>query len=210
MDFRLWDVNPDVKDPTLLGLQFTSTTDNWRRLAHKIADEVYKKLTGEAGYFDTRVVFVSESGPKTRRSRHLMIMDQDGANPSYLTEGVDQIFTPRYSSTSQEITYMELRDSGSAIYLFNTETGRASPRTVSRHGVRAAFFRRRKPGGGSGQSEAATPTYHAIDWNSRFQPAWLTAGSVGIDFSPSFSPNGGQIVFNSDRGGSPQIYMMNC
>src|SRR5262249_40555449 len=116
VDFRLWDV---YSGQQLLGLQFSSTPENWRRIAHKISDAVYERLTGEKGYFDTRIVFVSESGPKTKRVKRLAIMDQDGANPSYLTDGSYQVMTPRFSSTSQEITYMALRDSGASIYLFN-------------------------------------------------------------------------------------------
>ena len=121
VDFRLWDV---FAGEQLLGLQFTSTPENWRRVAHKISDAVYEKLTGEKGYFDTRVVFVAESGAKAQPVRRLAIMDQDGANPSYLTDGSVLVFTPRFSSNSQEITYMALRPTGSTIYLLNLETGR--------------------------------------------------------------------------------------
>src|SRR5690606_1903014 len=121
VDFRLWDV---LSEQQLLGLQFTSTPDNWRRVAHKISDAVYERLTGEKGYFDTRVVFVAESGGRTNRVKRLAIMDQDGANPSYLTDGSYIVMTPRFSSPSQEITYMALRPQGSAVHLFNLETGR--------------------------------------------------------------------------------------
>jgi TolB protein len=121
VDFRLWDV---FSEQQLLGLQFTATPENWRRVAHKISDAVYERLTGEKGYFDTRVVFVAESGPKTARVKRLAIMDQDGANPSYLTNGSAMVMTPRYSSTSQHVTYMALRDTGASVYLLNIETGR--------------------------------------------------------------------------------------
>ena len=121
VDFRLWDV---FAGEQLLGLQFTATPENWRRVAHKISDAVYEKLTGEKGYFDTRVVFVAESGPRAKPIRRLAIMDQDGANPSYLTDGSYLVFTPRFSGASQEITYMALRPTGSNIYLLNIETGR--------------------------------------------------------------------------------------
>ena len=121
VDFRLWDV---FSGEQLLGLQFTSTPENWRRVAHKISDAVYERLTGEKGYFDTRVVFVAESGPRAARVKRLMIMDQDGANPSSLTDGSYVVMTPRFSTTSQEITYMALRPTGSSIYLFNIETAR--------------------------------------------------------------------------------------
>jgi len=121
VDFRLWDV---FSEQQLLGLQFTSTPENWRRIAHKISDAVYERLTGEKGYFDTRVVFVSESGGRLNRTKTLAIMDQDGANPSYLTDGKAIVMSPRFSSNSQEITFMSLRPEGSSIYLFNLETAR--------------------------------------------------------------------------------------
>ena len=94
VDFRLWDV---YAGDQLVGTRLTATPDSWRTIAHQIADAVYEKLTGEKGYFDTRVVFVAESGPKTHRVTRLAIMDQDGANPSYLTDGSAMVFAPRFS-----------------------------------------------------------------------------------------------------------------
>jgi TolB protein len=204
VDFRLWDIFSQTQ---LLGLQFTSTPENWRRVAHKISDAVYERLTGEKGYFDTRVVFVAESGPKVGRVKRLAIMDQDGANPSYLTDGKSLVMTPRFSSTTQEITYMALRPSGASIYLFNIETGRQesignfpgmvfAPR-FSPAGDKVAFSVER---GGN------TDVY-VMDLRTR-QSRRLTA-DPSIDTSPSFSPDGSKIAFTSDRGGSPQIYTMN-
>ncbi len=203
VDFRLWDV---FSEQQLLGLQFSSTPENWRRVAHKISDAVYERLTGEKGYFDTRVVFVAESGPRGNRVKRLAIMDQDGANPSYLTDGSYTVMTPRFSTTSQEITYMALRPSGSSIYLFNIETGRQeslgkypgmvfAPR-FSPDGGRVAFSVER-----GGNSDV-----HVMDLRSR--NATRLTSDPGIDTSPSFSPDGARIVFNSDRGGSPQLYVM--
>ena len=205
VDFRLWDV---FAEQQLLGLQFTSTPENYRRVAHKISDAIYERLTGQHGYFDTRVAFVAESGPRENRVRRLAIMDQDGANPSYLTDGTTQVFTPRYSSTSQEITYMALRPTGASLYLLNVETGRQeslghftgmvfAPR-FSPDGRRVAFSSER--GGNS--------DIYVMDLGSRATTRVTT--DPAIDTSPSFSPDGRQIVFNSDRGGSPQIYVMNA
>lgn len=203
VDFRLWDV---FSGQNLIGMQFTTTPENWRRLAHKISDAVYERLTGEKGYFDTRVVFVAESGGRVGRKKMLAVMDQDGANPSYLTDGSFIVMSPRYSANSQEITYMSLRPEGSAIYLFNLETGRReslgqfpgmvfAPR-FSPDGGRVAFAVER--GGNS--------DIHVMNLRTRSSTR-LTA-DPGIDTSPSFSPDGSQIVFNSDRGGSPQLYIM--
>ena len=203
VDFRLWDV---FSEQQLLGLQFTASPENWRRVAHKISDQIYERLTGEKGYFDTRVVFVAETGARGKRTKRLAIMDQDGANPSYLTDGSYIVMTPRFSSTSQEITYMALRPEGSAIYLFNLETGRReslgefkgmvfAPR-FSPDGAKVAFSVER---GGNSDIFVMDLRNHST--------ARLTTDPA-IDTSASFSPDGTKIVFNSDRSGSPQIYVM--
>lgn len=203
VDFRLWDVYAEQQ---LLGLQFTSSPENWRRVAHQISDKIYERLTGEKGYFDTRVVFVAESGGRTSKTKRLAIMDQDGANPSYLTDGGAIVMTPRFSSTSQEITYMALRPEGSAVYLLNLETARReslgefqgmvfAPR-FSPDGTRVAFSVER----------AGNSDIFVMDLRTRATRR-LTA-DPGIDTSASFSPDGTQIVFNSDRSGAPQLYVM--
>ena len=203
VDFRLWDV---FAENQLLGLQFTGSADSWRHIAHKISDSVYERLTGEKGYFDTHIIFVAETGGRGSKTKRLAIMDQDGANPSYLTNGDAIIMTPRFSSTSQEITYMELRPEGSKIYLFNLETGRReslgdfkgmvfAPR-FSPDGGKVAFSVER---GGNSDIFVMDLRNHAT--------ARLTV-DPSIDTSPSFSPDGARIVFNSDRSGSPQLYIM--
>ena len=204
VDFRLWDVFSETQ---LLGLQFTSTPENWRRVAHKISDAVYERLTGEKGYFDTRVVFVAESGAKVGRIKRLAIMDQDGTNPSYLTDGSYLVMTPRFSSTSQEITYMALRPTGSSVYLFNIETGRQETLGTFPGMVFAPRF---SPGGDKvafSVERGGNSDIYVMDLRTR-QTSRVTSDPA-IDTSPSFSPDGSKIVFNSDRGGSPQIYMMN-
>ena len=120
-EFRLWDV---FASQQMAGQQFFTTPDNWRRVAHIIADAIYERLTGEKGYFDTRVVFVAESGPKDKRVKRLAIMDQDGANVRYLTDGKDLVLTPRFNPTAQEITYMSYHGLDQPhVYLLNIETG---------------------------------------------------------------------------------------
>jgi len=206
VDFRLWDI---ASEQQLLGLQFTTTPENWRRVAHKIADAVYERLTGEKGYFDTRVVFVAESGPKTKRVKRLAIMDQDGANPSFLqTDPSYQVLTPRFSSTSQEITYMALSDTGASLYLFNLETGR---REILGKFSGMVFAPRFSPDGAKvafSIEKAGNSDVYVMDLGTRKTTRLTTDPS--IDTSPSFSPDGTKIVFNSDRGGSPQLYVMNA
>ena len=207
VDFRLWDV---YAGDQLVGTRLTATPDSWRTIAHQIADAVYEKLTGEKGYFDTRVVFVAESGPKTHRVTRLAIMDQDGANPSYVTDGSAMVFAPRFSTKRQEITYMVLRPTGASIYLKNLDTGREevlgrfpdmtmtmAPR-FSPDDSKVAF---------AAEKNGAVNIYVMDLVNHATRK--LTDGPA-IDTSPSFSPDGGQIVFNSDRGGSPQLYVMNA
>ncbi len=205
VDFRLYDV---FAQQQLTAIEFTATPEAWRHVAHKISDAVYEKLTGEKGYFDSRVVFVSESGPKTRRVRRLTIMDQDGANPSYLTDGAEQVFTPRFSSTSQEITYMVLRDDGASVYLFNLETGR---RESLGHYSGMVFAPRFSPDGSKvafSVEQGGNTDIFVMDLHNRATQRLTTDPS--IDTSPCFSPDGSKIVFNSDRGGSPQLYEMNA
>jgi len=205
VEFRLWDV---AREEYLYGEQFTAPVDSWRRVAHKISDAIYTRLTGEQPYFDTEVAFVAESGPRTARRRVLGLMDQDGANARFLTSGPDMIFSPRYSASSREITYMSLTDSGSRIYLFNLDTNRReaignfpgmvfAPR-FSPDGSRVAFS----------VNSGGNIDIYVMNLRSR-QASRLTV-DPSIDTSPSFSPDGARIVFTSDRSGSPQLYVMNA
>ncbi len=205
VDFRLWDI---FSQKQLLGQSFTATPDNWRRIAHKIADAIYEKLTGQDGYFDTRIVFVAESGYRTKRVTHLAIMDQDGANPSYLGVGDanTKVLTPRFSADSQEIAYMALTQDTARIYIYNLETNRQEA-VGQVQGM--AFAPRFSPDGSKlafSVSQGGATHIYVMDLRSRAMKR-VTNGNA-IDTSPSFSADGSQIAFTSDRGGSPQIYMM--
>ena len=120
VEFRLWDVFAETQ---MTGLAYFTTPANWRRVAHIISDAIYKRLTGEEGYFDTRIVYISESGPQNRRVKRLSIMDQDGANHRFLTDGGSLVLTPRFSPTTQEITYLSYASNAPRVYLFNLNTG---------------------------------------------------------------------------------------
>ncbi|MBL8549404.1 MAG: Tol-Pal system protein TolB [Hyphomonadaceae bacterium] len=205
IEFRLWDV---LGEQSVLGLQFATTPDNWRRIAHRVADQVYKQITGEEGYFDTRIVFVSESGPKTRRVKRLMIMDQDGANPFYLTGASFMSITPRFSPNTQLITYMAYEDGRPRVYLFNLETNR---REVLGDFPGMTFAPRFAPDGNAvvlSLDQGGNSEIYRMDLRTR-QRARLT-DHPSIDTSPSYSPDGSRIVFNSDRGGTPQLYVMDA
>jgi TolB protein len=205
VDFRLWDVGQQQQ---LVGMQFTATPDNWRRVAHKISDVVYEKLTGEKGYFDTRVVFVARSGPKTHPITRLEIMDQDGANGQYLTDGSYTVMSPRFSSTSQQITYMALRPTGATVYLFDIETGRQE--TVGHFAGMVMAPRFSQDGRKIAFSVANGGNVDVYSMDLRTRETRRLTTDPGIDTSPSFSPDGSRIVFNSDRGGTPQLYVMNA
>jgi TolB protein len=203
VDFRLWDV---FAEQQLLGLQFTASPESWRKVAHKISDAVYERLTGEKGYFDTRVVFVAESGSRLKPIKRLAIMDQDGANPSYLTSGDSIVMTPRFSSNSQEVTYMSLRPDSSTIYILNLETARRESLGTFPGMVFAPRF---SPDGGKvvfSVERAGNSDLYVMNLSSRTSTRLTTDPS--IDTSGSYSPDGAQIVFNSDRSGSPQLYVM--
>lgn len=144
-EFRLWDV---FAAEQMIGQQYYTQPDNWRRLAHIIADAIYERLTGEKGYFDTRVVFVSETGPKNDRTKRLAIMDQDGANVRYLTRGDDLVLTPRFSPSSQDVTYMSYSGGHSERLSPEHRDRRArGPGQFPRDDVRAALLAGRTTGG---------------------------------------------------------------
>ena len=203
VDFRLWDV---FAQQQLLGVQFTGSPESWRKVAHKVSDAVYERLTGEKGYFDTRVVFVAENGGRGKVIKRLAIMDQDGANPSYLTAGDSIVMTPRFSANSQEITYMSLRPDSATIYLFNLESGRRESLGNFKGMVFAPRF---SPDGGKvafSVERGGNSDIYVLNLSNRASTRLTSDPS--IDTSASFSPDGGRIVFNSDRSGSPQIYIM--
>ncbi|MEP3049154.1 MAG: Tol-Pal system beta propeller repeat protein TolB [Roseibium sp.] len=203
-EFRLWDV---FASEQMLGQQFYTTPENWRRLAHIISDAIYERLTGEKGYFDTRIVFIDETGPKDKRVKRLAIMDQDGANIRYLTRGDDLVLTPRFSPTNQEITYMSYGGADPSVYLLNIETGQ---REIVGNFPGMTFAPRFSPDGQSvvmSLQQGANANIFKMDLRSR-QTTRLT-NTAAIDTSPSFSPDSKQVVFESDRGGSQQLYVMN-
>ncbi len=202
-EFRLWDV---FGGQQLDGQQYSAAPQDWRRIAHKIADAIYQRITGEKGYFDTRIVFIEESGPKEKRVKRLAIMDQDGYGVRHLTRGEDLVLTPRFSPSSQQVTYMSFAGGNPRVYLLDIETGQ---RSLVGNFPGMTFAPRFSPDGRSvvlSLQEGGNASIYVMDLGSK-QTRRLTEGSA-IDTSPSFSPDGSQIVFASDRGGRPQLYVM--
>src|SRR5665213_2009146 len=205
VEFRLWDV---YSENQMLGQQFFTQPENWRRVAHMVSDAIYSRITGESGYFDTRIVFISESGPAIKRIKRLAVMDEDGANPIFLTRGDYLVLTPRFNPTAQMIAYMSYIGGKPRVYLFDLETGKQerlgdfpnmtfSPR-FSPDGNKVALTLEN-----NGNSDI-----YVMDLRSR--AVTRLTSDPAIDTAPSFSPDGRQIVFESDRGGSQQIYLMNA
>ncbi|MGQ4273465.1 Tol-Pal system beta propeller repeat protein TolB [Terrihabitans sp. B22-R8] len=204
-EFRLWDV---FGGSQMLGQQYFTTPQNWRRIAHIIADTIYERLTGEKGYFDTRIVFVEETGPKDKRVKRLAIMDQDGANLRPLTRGDDLVLTPRFNPSSQEVTYMSFAGGNPRVYLLNLETGQ---RELVGNFPGMTFAPRFSPDGQKvALSLQAEGNANLFVMDLRTKQTMRLTDSAAIDTSPSYSPDGSQIVFESDRGGKPQLYVMSA
>ena len=205
VDFRLWDV---AAGQYMQGLSYSASPQEWRRIAHIVADAIYKRLTGEDGYFDTRIVYVAESGPANARKKQLAIMDQDSANHQFLTDGQTLVLTPRFSPTSQEITYMSYFNKKPRVYLFNIDTGRQE---VLGDFPGMTFAPRFSPDGNKvimSMAQNGNTDIYTLDLRTRRQTQLTDA--PGIDTGPSYSPDGQRIVFESDRGGTQQLYTMSA
>ncbi len=204
VDFRLFDV---AAGSELRGLRYTVPAADWRRVAHKIADEVYSRITGESGYFDTQIVYVAESGPPTQRIKRLAIMDQDGADHRFLTRGEALVLTPRFAPDGRSVAYLSYGYGRPQVALIDLASGAEellgdfggmtfSPR-FSPDGRYLAFT----------LADGGNSDLYLYDRRTGERRRLTTGGA--IDTSPDFDPTGERLVFNSDRGGSPQLYVMN-
>ncbi|MBM7068230.1 Tol-Pal system beta propeller repeat protein TolB [Actibacterium sp. 188UL27-1] len=203
--FRLFDV---FAETTLGdGLQLGGSTDAWRRIAHKVADQVYSRITGEDGYFDSRVVFVSEDGPKNARQKRLAVMDQDGANVAYLTSSDSIVLAPRFSPTGNQVLYTSYETGFPKIYVL--DVGTVQRRVLADQPGTMTFAPRFAPNGRTvvfSLSQGGNTDLYSLDIGGG-SPRRLT-DAPSIETAPSFSPDGNQIVFESDRSGAPQLYIM--
>ena len=205
VSFRLWDV---FGGQQISGKEFNTFRNNWRRISHLVSDEIYKRLTGEEGYFDTRIVYVSESGPAKKRIKRLAIMDQDGENHKFLTDGKTLVLTPRFSPNSQEILYMSYSGKKPRVFLRDLQTGREE--SLGRFDGMSFAPRFSNDGNRIIMSIANNGDTDIFDMDLRSRKMRQLTRDRGIDTSPSYSPDGRKIVFNSDRGGSEQLYVMNA
>ena len=203
VEFRLWDV---LAGREMLALAFTTVPNNWRRVGHIITDKVYERLTGEKGYFDTRIIYVSEEGLKTQRVKKLAIMDQDGFNTKYLTLGNELVLTPRFNPTNQMVTYLSYFKNLPRVYLLDIETG---IQEVVGDFPGMTFAPRFSPDGKKiimSFAKDGKSDIYVMDLENRIVEQITNHPS--IDTSPSYSPDGKYITFNSDRSGYQQIYVM--
>ena len=204
--FRAYDV---FNGTTLEGaaLQFAGTTQGWRRMAHKVADVIYSKITGEGGYFDSRVVFVSESGPKNQRLKRLAVMDYDGANVAYLTDSSSIVLAPRFSPQGDRIIYTSYETGFPRITLL--DVGSLRRQTLEEQPGTMTFAPRFSPDGNTivfSLERGGNTDIYSLSLNGGGLRQLTNAPS--IETAPSFSPDGSQIVFESDRTGTPQLYIM--
>jgi TolB protein len=205
VDFRLWDV---IAGNQAAGLSFTTQPASWRRLGHIISDAIYKRVTGEDGYFDTRIAYVSETGPANTRVKRVAIMDQDGANNRYITSGATLAITPRFSPTLQEIVYMAYGEGRTPpkVYLQNVDSGQSS--LLGNFPGMSSAPRFSPDGSRVAMSLSQNGTTNLYEFDVRGHGMRRLTTSPGIDTSPCYSNDGTQIVFNSDRGGTQQLYVM--
>ena len=185
---------------------FVTSAAGWRRAAHKCADLVYSRLTGESGYFDSRIVYVSETGPRTRRIKRLAVMDQDGAGHRFLTQGQNLVLTPRFAPNQQTITYMSFEGNRPRVWLYTLGSGRQQ---AIGEFPNMSFAPRFSPDGSNlifSMAVGGNTDVYRMEIATRRLSRLTT--QPGIDTAPSYSPDGSRIVFESDRGGSQQLYVM--
>ena len=205
IDFRLFDIFTETQ---LAGLSLGSNPTNWRHVAHKIADEIYEKITGDKGYFDTQVVYIHESGPEMARKYRLAIMDQDGHNHQFLSSGNSIVLTPRFSPDRTKIAYLDFGKNNKEpnLQLFDLQTGQSS----SLGAIQGLKMTPRFSNDGRtlilSIADKGVTSLYTMDLGSK-QLQRLTTSSGAIDVSPCYSPDGTKIVYSSDRGGKPQLYV---
>ncbi len=205
IEFRLFDV---FAQKQLIGTAYTANSTNWRRVAHLIADDIYERITGEKGYFDTRIAYVAESGPATARVKRLSIMDYDGFGSRYLTDGRNMVLTPRFSPDGKRLTYMSYEGGTPKVYLLDVDSGRQS---LLGNFPGMTFAPRFSPDG-------ASVVYSQLaNGNTDLYKKGIGGGGEqrltsdpNIDTAPSYSPDGRSIAFESDRSGTQQIYVMDA
>lgn len=201
--FVLWD---NFIEKEMLSETFELSEESWRRVAHKIADSIYTKITGYSGYFDTRIVYISESGPYLKRIKRIAIMDQDGENHEYLTDGKDLVLTPRFSPDGNKILYLSYKKKIPQVYEMDIKTKKTK---LIGNFPGMSFAPHFAPDSDHAiMSIAKNGITHIYEVNLKNKKLKQLTFGDSINTSPSYSPDGSQIVFNSNRYGSRQLFVM--
>mgnify|MGYP003665140473 CR=1 FL=1 len=203
--FRLFDVV--TQRPIGDGVQLAGSQLQWRRMAHKLADTIYTRLTGQGGYFDSRVVFVAENGPKDARLKRLAVMDYDGANLQFLTDDSAIVLAPRFAPNARDVLYTSYENGAPQVFLLNLDTGQRQ--VLLADALNMTFAPRFAPDGASvvmSMEQGGNTDLYSVNLATREATRLTTDGS--IDTAPSYAPDGSRIAFESDRSGGQQIYVM--
>lgn len=205
VEFRLFDV---VSEAQLDGRALSATAKDWRRIAHKIADAIYERITGDKGYFDSKIIYVARMQQGKKRTERLAVIDQDGENHFYMTNGTSLVMTPRYSPNMQSITFLDFASKVPKVYLMNMATRQ---RILMGNFPGMTFAPQFSPDGNRlVMSFARNGATNLYDLNLTTHKIHQLTTDPIIDTSPSFSPDGLKIAFNSDRSGQPQLYVMDA
>jgi TolB protein len=203
VEFRLWSI---TQQKQVQGTAYTTTTTNWRRIAHIIADVVYQQLIGEPGYFDSRVAYISEAGPVTSPVRRLAVMDYDGANNLFLTDGTSMALSPAFNPTRQQLAFVSFQDNNPRVYLFDLQSG--TQRLVGSFGENTIGPRFSPDGNSLLMSVSRNGGAALVKMSAEGGGIQELTDYSAINVSPCYSPDGTQIVFNSDRDGNQQLFVM--
>ncbi|RST29408.1 Tol-Pal system protein TolB [Sphingomonas ginkgonis] len=193
----------------LVHQDFTVAATDWRRAGHKCADAIYSRLSGERAFLDTRVVYVAETGPRNRLTKRIAIMDSDGSNHRFLTEGDATVTTPRFSPDGTRLAYMSFQGRRPRVWVLDIASG---TKRLLIPGIAMTSAPRFSPDGKQiafAMSRNGTTDIYIAPAAGGGTPTRLTS-APGINTAPSFSPDGSRIAFESDRSGSQQIYVMNA
>lgn len=203
IEARLYD---SIQEKMIEGRSFSADLKNWRRIAHKIADMTYQKVTGDPGYFDTQIVYVSYSQKGIKRQERIAIMDYDGANHFYLTDGKNLVMTPRFSPNRRYVTYLDYQNKKPRVFLYDRAKNK---KILVGHFPGMTFAPRFSYDGKHlvlSFSQNGNTSLFEMDLET-LKMKQLTSGPV-IDTSPSYAPTGDRLVFNSDRTGRTQLYVL--
>jgi TolB protein len=207
VEYELLDV---AKQQSLLSLSMPARASNVRRAAHQIADQIYQKILGVRGAFDTRIAYVTASGTGQAIEYRLMVADSDGFNPQTLVRSREPLLSPAWSPDGKRIAYVSFQKGSSAVYIVELATGVGATEPVSNaKGINGApAF---SPDGTKlalTLSKSGNPEIYVMDIASRSVRQVTT--HYGIDTEAVWMPDGQTLLFTSDRGGKPQIYQISA